>query len=118
MEHIALDSENQLMFENGTFRIVADGAELLQNLRCRLLSYEGEYFLDRTSGVPYFQQIFKKPLDLSNAESILKQVILETDGVESIIKFAVSFNSSIRKLAIEFSIETIYGPIEGETLNV
>ena len=39
--HVALDKDNNLVLQNGTFAIVQDGAELVQRLRSRLLAYLG-----------------------------------------------------------------------------
>jgi len=118
--HVALDKDNNLVLQNGTFAIVQDGAELVQRLRSRLLAYLGEWFLDRDSGVPYFQEIFKKPADIANIESLIKQRILETDDVTNITEFAITFGTTDapRKLLIAFSFESIYGTYEGVTIDV
>ena len=118
--HVALDKSNNLVIENNTFRLVDDGAELVQRLRCRLLSYMGEWFLDVSSGIAYFQEIFTKPVDIANVESLIKEQILDTEGVTSITQFAMEFGAGDkpRGLSILFSVKTIYGSFEGVTINV
>lgn len=117
----ALDSNNDLIIESGNFKLVEEGAETLQHVRTKLQFYLGEWFLDLKSGIPYFQQIFTKPTNLANIESIFKSNILNTPGVERLLEFSMDYEGdSKRELNIYFSAETIYGVIDNEkvTINV
>lgn len=117
----ALDSNNDLIIENGSFKLVEDAAETIQHVRSRLLFYLEEWFLDTKAGTPYFQEVFTKPANLANIESILKTRILKTPGVERLIEFSMNYEGeSVRKLTVDFSAETIYGVIDQEkvTINV
>lgn len=75
----------------------------------RLLLIAGEWFLDTSQGVPYLTDIARKPANLALAESTIKQTILETEGVQEIITFALTFDRDIRKLYVTASVRTIYG---------
>jgi len=117
----ALDSNNDLLIENGSFVVVDKGAETAQHVRSRLLFYFGEWFLDVQAGVPYFQEVFTKPANLANIESILKQTIIQTPGVETLNEFSMDYEGAgTRQLNVQFSATTIYGVIDKEevTLNV
>ncbi len=114
----ALDSNNDLIVENGAFKLVQNGSEVVQHVRSRLLFYKNEWFLDRSAGVPYFEEVFVKPSRPDNVESILKSEILQTPGVLSLIEFTMDYDSQTRKLTVTFTAETTYGLIEGETINV
>lgn len=117
----ALDSNNNLIVENGKLKLVSDGAEAVQHVRTRLQFYLGEWFLDLESGTPYFQQIFTKPANLANIESIFKTRILDTPEVTTLLEFSMDYEGgSSRKLSVSFSAETIYGIIDNEkvTINV
>lgn len=116
-----LDSNNDLIINEGRLKIVEEGAEVVQHVRSRLQFYLEEWFLDLNSGTPYFQQIFTKPVNLANIESIFKTRILNTPGVNILTSFALNYEgASIRKLTVSFSAETIYGTIDNEqvTINV
>ena len=81
----------------------------------------GEWFLDQFSGMPYFQKIFKKPVDMVNVESLYKSHILQTEGVESIETFFVSFGedeNKPRKMNVNFSYIDSYGNVQEVTSNV
>ena len=117
----ALDSNNDLIVEGNQLRTVSDGAEVVQHVRTRLLFYREEWFLDTRAGVPYFQSIFVKPVNLPNVESIFKSTILNTPGVERLIEFAMDYDGgSSRRLKVYFSAETIFGTIDNAevTINV
>lgn len=107
-----LDSNNDLIVENGAFKTVEDGAETVQHVRTRLLFYLEEWFLDLAAGTAYFQLIFVKPVDLARVESELKTRILQTPEVQSLIEFEMDFNSETRLLNVTFSAETTYGTID------
>lgn len=117
----ALDSNNDLIIERGQFKTVEDGAETVQHVRTRLQFYFEEWFLDLKAGTPYFQQIFTKPANLANIESIFKSRILNTPGVLMLTEFSMDYEGgSTRRLSISFSAETTYGVINNEkvTINV
>lgn len=115
----ALDSNNDLILEGGSFKLVNDAEETIQHVRTRLLTYQGEWFLNLLAGVPYFQEIFTKPVNLANIESIFKTAILETDGVSKLLEFSMDYEgNSTRRLTVSFSAETEYGVINTEELSI
>ena len=117
----ALDSNNDLLVRGGSLLTVADGAEIVQHVRSRLLFYLGEWFLDIDAGVPYFQEIFTKPANLANIESIFKSKILRTPGVKRLTDFSMIYEGgSSRTLSVSFSAETTFGFIDKDkvTINV
>jgi hypothetical protein len=115
----ALDSNNDLIVENGQLKLVSEGAETVQHVRTRLLFYMEEWFLDLQAGTPYFQEIFTKPANLANIESIFKSRILNTPGVERLTQFAMEYEgNSTRRLTVSFSAETIYGTLDQEKVTI
>jgi len=117
----ALNSNNDLIVESGQLKLVDEGAEVVQHVRTRLQFYLEEWFLDLKAGIPYFQEVFTKPTNLANIESIFKSKIINTPEVNLLIEFSMDYEGgSSRKLNISFSAETIYGVINNEkvTINV
>jgi hypothetical protein len=117
----ALNYDNDIILEKGNFKLVKEGAEVVQHVRTRLLTYVGEWFLDIASGTPWFEQVFVKPANLANVESIIKTRILQTEGVLLLNEFSMSFESSeTRRLTVSFKAETKYGSINVNevTINV
>lgn len=117
----ALDSNNDLIVENGQLKLVVDGAETVQHVRSRLLFYLEEWFLDITAGTPWFQEVLIKPANLANIESIIKSRILETPEVDTLTEFTLDYEGdSVRKLTVGFTAQTTFGTIDinGVTINV
>ena len=117
----ALDKNNDLIIQNGQILTVSDAAEVVQHVRTRLYFYLEEWFLDLSSGTPWLQEIFTKPVNLANIESIFKSRIINTIGVEKLIDFSMDYEGgSSRLLTVNFSAETNFGIIQNEkvTINV
>jgi len=114
----ALNGNNDIFIKDGSFATVSEGAHAVQHLRTRLRFFLGEWFLDLTVGVPYLQQILKKPFDMAKVEALIKSEILNTPDIEKLTRFESSFNGETRKLTINVDAETSYGLVEGVTINV
>ena len=120
MISLALNSENDMLIDprTGSFAMVSDGDEVCQHVKTRLLFFLGEWFLDTSVGMPYFQEIFGPAGDLSAIEGRIKSEIINTPGVESLDKFEMKLNSRIRTLTASFSATTVYGKVSSSlTLN-
>jgi len=96
---------HDLVLVNGAIEIISAQEKLAQDLKTRLKFNAGEALLDVNYGFPYPALFQSKQLDLSQLETLFKQYILETSGVERITKFFIDFNSSARSMTITFSVE-------------
>ena len=115
----ALDKNNDLIIEQGSLKLVEDGAEVVQHIRTRLQFYRGEWPLNINSGVPYFQEIFTKPINLASIESTFKSIILNTPGVVLLVTFSLEYiGNSERKLYVNFSAETSFGFIDNAEVTI
>lgn len=85
--------------ESGSLAVVRNTEAVGQHVRQRLMTYLGEWFLDRFVGVPWIRDIVGHGYDPVMAESVLKAEILDTDGVTEINSFSVRFDNSTRGLA-------------------
>lgn len=99
---IAIDpTTNDIFFRsNKSLAIVTEAEAVGQHVRKRLLTYDGEWFLDTAAGVTWLTEILARKYDPALAESVVKAEILETDGVTSIESFSVSFEKRTRGLRI------------------
>lgn len=90
---------------------------LRQRITIRLRSFQGDWFVDTTFGVPYFQQILgtRGTAAEALAATIIRSVIEDTPGVLSVDTFSVSF--SARLLTIDFSATADLGVIS-DVVNV
>ncbi len=121
MKTLQLDSKNNLIIRNGNLVFIDKADTVRQRVKNRLMFFQGEWFLDRDDGTPWFQQVFVTPVNLPRISSVIKQRILDTEGVKDITAFSVvDFDTDVRTLSISFEAETIYGDtiIFDEELNV
>jgi hypothetical protein len=100
---LAIDqATNDLHFSaDGNLAIVTDAEAVGQHARQRLSTFQGEWFLDTTVGVPWLSQILGQRYDPALAEAVTKACLLTTDGVTGITSFSVSFGRVTRGLFIK-----------------
>lgn len=79
-----------------------------QAVRTRFLLWYGQWFLDTTEGTPWIQSVLgkQKPETYNLA---IRRRILETRGVNSIIAFDTTLNTSSRRVVFTATIDTLYG---------
>ncbi|KDA93338.1 bacteriophage protein [Pantoea agglomerans] len=79
-----------------------------QAVKTRFLLWYGQWFLNTTEGTPWIQSVLGK----QNPETYnlaIRRRILETRGVNSIIAFETTFNTSSRRVIFTATINTLYG---------
>jgi hypothetical protein len=90
-----------------------------QHCQCRLRFFLGEWFLDTSIGVPYFEDILIKNPSLPILNDIFKDQILETKGVLDFISFEMVFDTQSHTLQVQFSALTTDGVLDfSEEFNV
>lgn len=109
MSNLALDrATNDLIKPSqGTYR-TSEGRYTVQQCRCRLRVWLGEWLLDSSQGWVNFDD-FVKNYDIYDIESRAREVILGTKGVKSITELTTEYSQ--RKLTISFKAITVYGVI-------
>lgn len=113
---LAIDGDtNDLFLDGDNLAMVEDAQAVGQHARQRLLTFEGEWFLDIEAGVSWLSDILGKGYNPALAEAVVKAELLNTDGVTSIETFSVSFNRNRRELVInDVEVNTEYD--EGVTI--
>lgn len=120
MSDIVLDSDGDLDIATGSLRLNAGADAVTQHLRIRLQTFLGEWFLDRTIGVPYFQKILgtknTSPILLN---AIFRREILKSPGVLGIAALGFALNTETRELVVTALIQSADGVIDfSQTLEV
>jgi hypothetical protein len=111
-----LDTEfKDLIVENGNLKFTSnDGEYISQKIENLLLFFQGEWWLNEDLGLPYYESILVKNPDFNLISTIFKEEILTIEEVETIEKFEVDYDNSLRKLTIFFAVKTTSGDtIEG-----
>jgi len=111
MIDIQMDENGNFLFD-GSGDIVMTSTEadgVAQSITQRLRRLKGEWFLDRTKGVPYFEIILEKNPNSKLVSEILKKVILETEGVAKLNRFSLYFDTTNRQASVTFQVTTTAG---------
>lgn len=113
MSDLALDTSTwDLDISNGDLYLLDSQETVRQLLRQRLSMFLGEWFLDSSLGVPYFEDILKKGASLEIVDSILKTTVLETVGIEDLEEFFLDFEPVDRTFTVTFKARTREGVID------
>lgn len=108
-----LDADGDMQFGHGSLDIYKDSAEgVAQCVMTRLALWQETWFLDVDEGTPWLQDAIGKRMLV---ESVVKDRILGTDGVESIEDFEAILDPDTRRITITATINTIYGSTSVET---
>ena len=110
-------NNNDLVVENGDLVTISGSEELKHFLLTRLQWFYGEYPFDTSIGVRYFEDVLVKNPNIPNIETLFKNVISETDGVNKVKGFSFDYNAENRSASVYFEVDTKYGDIE-QTLSL
>ncbi|WP_454677518.1 hypothetical protein [Achromobacter marplatensis] len=90
-----------------------DGADrIAQQIKVTLLAFMGEWFLDTTFGVPYFDDILVKSPDRASIEAILRARIRTVPGVERVRRLDLEIERQLRVLRVSFDADTTAGRLD------
>ncbi len=108
--NLALDSNHDIIIGRGTTRI-SGAAQVAQLVKCRLLTIFGEWKLDNSLGLPWFEAIFTKQVRPSDIEAAIANIIRGTAGVQQLLSIDIDADYRDRKLGISFTALSDYGNI-------
>lgn len=104
-----LDDSHDMTFGQGIANMSRDDEACAQAVKTRLLLLFNEWFLDTDAGVPYLQDVTIKPANMPLAEAVIKQTILETEGVLEIRSFNMTLDRNTRRLTVNATVANVYG---------
>lgn len=108
---------NDLEIVGFDLTLVNDRDQIAQNLGIRLAFVLGEWYLDITAGIPYYQDFFIKAPNQIQIETVLKEEIVNTVGVNEILAFSTNYNppgSPARTFTVNFQVNTVAGNLQIE----
>lgn len=109
MRYRKLDENGDYSFGNSQSNFMANTPETVgQAVLTRLNLWIGEWFADISDGTGWDTSVLGKGTE-SLFELTLRQRVLETPGVDRVVDFFAKFDSDVRRLTIEITIDTVYG---------
>lgn len=122
MRYRKLDANGDMQFGHGSGDFWFNQPEAVgQSVKTRLLLFSGEWYLDTVAGTPWGGfplndlvveqgQILGVHTQLSR-DAAIRERILTTEGVTSLVSYYSYFNPDTRAYAVEATIDTIYGVV-------
>ncbi len=106
-----MDKYGNMVFENGQFQWSKGLAGVVQSCRIKLSMFRNEWFLDRSIGISYWQEILgKKPQRAINAIiSEFFEALMSVEDVVAVTQLTASYNGTTRKLTVNWSVRTVFG---------
>lgn len=101
---LKLDNNGDLDFVNNNFVLVTGITALRDRIFTNLRTFQGEWFLDPALGVPYFEQVFGKQVNVGALYTIFSGAIRRTRGVAALNRLEFDLNNSTRQLNIQFNV--------------
>jgi hypothetical protein len=116
---LALDLDGDLDTLNADLYVVQDIDAVKQFLQQQFKMFQGEWFLDQTKGISWFDDILVKNPRAVVIDTIFKRMILSTPGVIELIEYETDLNGITRELSLNFKARTQEGTIDfSETFQI
>lgn len=107
-----LTTDNDFDLSTGNLQMLSGIESIAQDIRLALQFFMGEWFLDRSVGVPYFQEVLVKTPDPNALQSIFRKIILGRPGVVSLLDIQLAQDDETRKLNLAFRVQTDAGVLD------
>lgn len=109
---LMLGEDGDLLLENGDMVMRSD---LAQAIRIRILFFSGEWFLDTSVGIPYFEEIFAKQVNAENIAAIYRDEISKVPGVIQVLSCTAIIDRQTRHLSVSWRVLADEGEIAAVT---
>ena len=116
--NLALDPIYHDIYLDANGQIALTATPLGQRIDCRLRTFLGEFWLDQTLGIPYFQTILKKNPDMQAVRAAFASEIQKVAGVKTLESLDVSIDRSARKLSVIFRVTGVDDAVYFNTTEV
>lgn len=113
-----LDASGDLAFEGGDLVLEVGVASIASDLHARLQTFRGEWFLDGSIGIPFFDQVLVKQPNMTAIRALLRTEILDTPGIADVLELTTNYDNATRTLALSFRATTDTGEIIAEAVEV
>jgi hypothetical protein len=101
---LALDAGGRLEYVEGTDATV-------QEIKTRLLHFQGESFNDLREGVPWYQEILVKGVDLARVRAIIRAAILSVPAIVDVPRVDVEIDRATRAATITWEAREASGRV-------
>lgn len=116
---LGTDAYGDLAVHNGDLLLTRDTAQgavagadpIAQSVVQKMRTLLGEFFLDTSLGVPYYQELLGKRQQTIGFETALQKVITSTPGVVALLSWKLEAKPQQRRLEVSFRAQTTTGQV-------
>jgi hypothetical protein len=108
---LLLDATGDLLVTDGDLALTDSNTNTAQAIRRRLCTFAGEWFLDESIGLPFFDDILGKGKFLEDIKVIYLREIQSIPEVAEILEFNIDADESARTLIINFTVRDDNGNV-------
>lgn len=109
---IKISNLGGLEIVDGDLQLITEDAQAVQQrVMINLKLFRGEWWLDISKGVPYFQEILTKSGSKEAADALFKEAILSTTGVSGLLSYSSTLNKYTGEMMVSFEATTTGGDI-------
>jgi hypothetical protein len=98
-----INEDGQFVLLNGDLAFVQDVDQVAQNIRFRLKTFRGEWFLDNSLGVDWYGVVFVKTPDMASIQREILTQVEAVENVSSVVDYKQSLDSVLRILSVSFT---------------
>ena len=95
---------NDSMHADGKVVFVNGNEEVVQRVKTRLRRIAGEWFLQTTAGIPYFDGEMLGGKNSQYVLMVIKAEIMNTIGVQDVTSISIDYNNQTRKATVTATI--------------
>ena len=118
------NGKHDMVFVNGSCPITGarcpvtgDRVDVVtQRLYIRLRTFFGEWWLDSSYGVPWFERILGKKVRKGSVDIVIQEQILAERGVAEIVEFSSSLDVPNRIYQCKFKVRVDTGDVSGDII--
>lgn len=100
---------HDLVYENRDLALVEGIDYYRQKVSIELQFFFGEWFLDDTKGIKFFELILIKNPNITLVDNLIKTAIIDIEGILSIVSYDSVFDKTARKFSIVSTVLTDAG---------
>ena len=102
---------NDLIIQDRDLMIIDNAERVAQQIAIQLRFYLGEWFLDTSEGVPYFEYVLVKNPNLNHVRQVIREAIEKVSDVSKVNYISLNFDEINRILYVGYEVDTEYGLI-------
>ena len=99
----------------GNLALATEHEDVRQRVVERLRFWLGEWFLAVNDGVPYYEEIFQRPVSSGVVSRILVEHIRTVEGVTGVSDAQATIDPATRRLQFSATVATNFGSVEVTT---